>query len=86
MTTNRTTEDKVADWLTAYRAIQYELTPQGFRALTAMAAPVEGAAFDPALVHLGIDVSRIVFANDRTASITAAMLTQSGISRPIVET
>lgn len=76
----RTTVQKVADWFEVYQAIKAELTPQALRELTALAS-----ADSVASINVGLGASRITFANDRMAAQVAAMLTQSGVSRPISE-
>ena len=38
-----------------------------------------------ALVQSGMAVGRMVTANDRTAMIAAAMMMQSGVSRPVID-
>jgi uncharacterized glyoxalase superfamily metalloenzyme YdcJ len=81
MATSRTVEDKVSDWLTAYRGIQAELTPEPFRALTSLAAAErdEDGVFNMQTINVGMTAARVVFANDRAAATVAALLTQSGI-------
>jgi hypothetical protein len=39
----------------------------------------------PSEIQLGVQVSKIVAANDRAAAIAAAMLVQSGVSRPVID-
>lgn len=74
-----TVEEKVADWLKAFNAIRYELTSDATRAMMDLTAADSVTA-----INLGIQMARITYANDRAASITAAMLTQSGVSRPVI--
>lgn len=81
MATNRTVEEKVGDWLTAYRAVKAELTPEPFRLLTSLAKAEqdETGTFNVASINIGMTAARVVFANDRAAATVAALLTQTGI-------
>lgn len=84
----RTTEEKVGDWFTAFTAIRAELTPEplseALKQLTIAAATTPGEALTVLQQSLGI--ARVVCANDRAAAIVASMLTQSGVSRPTFNT
>ena len=84
----RTTTEKVADTVVAFTVLRDEVTPQPMRDLIngMTNIPMEGAdaAAYASLVQSSIHLARIVCANDRAAIIAAAMLTQSGVSRPII--
>lgn len=76
MPKDRTIEDRVADWLTAYRAIESELTPE---ALTAIAGLANSA--DVQSINVGFSAARIVYENRRTAAIVAESMTHYGLNR-----
>lgn len=91
MSRDRSVQDKVADWMTAFEAIKAELTPAPLRVMMRQlteAVPPEGTDdLDQVKayverVNVATALSRLIFTNDRAASVTAAMLTQSGVSRP----
>lgn len=98
MSTTRTVQEKTGDWYGAFVDIRAAITPDAFRGLIdflgsykvdengkdAEGKPVDVVAY-ASLVQASIHLARIVSANDRAAAIAAAMLTQSGISRPIIE-
>ena len=89
MTRERTVTQKVGDWNTAFEATREAITPAGLRNLIDRLAsfPVNDAtdaAAYASLVQSSMSVARIVAANDRAAAISAAMLTQSGVSRPVI--
>jgi hypothetical protein len=75
MSTSRSVEQKIGDWKRAYDAIREELTPEAFRALTSLA----GSNNDVQSINVGVQVARVVFANDRAAATVAALITQTGI-------
>jgi uncharacterized glyoxalase superfamily metalloenzyme YdcJ len=81
MSRGRTVEEKVGDWLTAYRAVQAELTPEAFRVLTSLAKDKqdEDETFNLTAINIGMTAARVVFANDRAAATVAALITQTGI-------
>jgi len=87
----RTIEQKVGDWLRAFNAISAELTPPGMREVLRTLKtrdPLEGESPEEYMKDqfaVAQSIGRIVSANDRTAAIAAAMLTQSGIGRPPVD-
>lgn len=91
MTANRTVVEKVGDWKQAYDAIREELTPPQMRLMLGhLTAPTPMDGDDVAavqayvqVVRASLDLSRVITANDRAAAVTAAMLTQAGVSRPI---
>lgn len=89
MAQTRTVEQKVGDALEVFNALRAELTPEPMRALvTKMTSIPMGENTDVAayasLVQASLHIARVVAANDRFAMIAAAMLTQSGVSRPII--
>ncbi len=81
MTTNRTVEERVGDWQRAFNAIREEVTPPVMRNLMANLQGVENTN------DLGtyVGLARLVMANDRMSALVAAMLTQAGVSRPVIE-
>lgn len=93
MSSGRTVQQKVGDWAGAYRDIRDAVTPEPLRQLitdmTSMKLgddpTIELVSAYSTLVQGSIHLVRIVAANDRAAAIAAAMLTQSGVSRPIIE-
>lgn len=88
MSRNRTVIEKVGDWHTAYQAISAEVTPPELRQMLAKFTEVMGAASTPQeaieLLQQSMALARLVSANDRAASITAAVLTSSGGARPVI--
>lgn len=81
----RTVEQKVADWYRAFDTIRRELTPEPFRAMIALTTPDGEAIADPAAIRLGIEMTKLVFANDRNAATVAAMLTTNAVKAPVTE-
>ena len=88
MARERTVIEKVGDWKAAYDMIRDEITPAGLRQMMAVVAtpPADGSDVQQyiGMVQASLSMARIVTANDRMAAVTAAMLTQSGVSRPII--
>lgn len=93
MSRDRTVTEKTEDAVTAFNILSSEITPPQFRdivnALQAIppATPEEGVeGFNRYVnaVNASLGIARVVMANDRAAMIAAAMLTQSGVSRPII--
>lgn len=82
MTAQRSVEDKVADWLVVYQAVQSEFDSKlpGLRELAALAAPGDAGS-----INVGLTASRIICANDRAAATVAALLTQSGIKPTAID-
>ncbi len=78
MTYIPTVEDKVAMWVAAYRAIRDELTMPELRAAQDALNRTEG------MLVTSLAVARLIYANDRTAAIAAAVITTYGGVRPIV--
>jgi hypothetical protein len=90
---DRTVPEKVGDWNVAFGAVADTLTiPQfneAIRILGTLPAPVaeDGiTGFNEYItaVNASLALARLVAANNRTAAIVAAMLTQSGVSRPVI--
>lgn len=85
----RTTGEKIADTVTAFNVLRDEVTPQPMRDLIngMTSIPTEGAdaAAYASLVQSSIHLARIVSANDRAAMMAAAIITQSGVSRPTLD-
>lgn len=77
----QTVIEKVGAWDTAFSAIRESLTPPITRQVL---AEMQGVT-DIGSLQAAERLARIVSANDRTAAIVAAMLTSSGIQRPVIE-
>lgn len=88
-TRDRTVSDKIGDWNTAYNAVRDEITLPQIRqvvtTLTQVPADIELGAYVQVL-NSAMALARMVAANDRAAGIIAAMLTQSGVTRPVITT
>ena len=78
MSIPRTTEQKVADWGTAYWAVSAELTPSAVREVL---RTMQGVT-DPGSLSAAERLARLISANDRTAALVAAMLTTYGGIKP----
>lgn len=90
MTQNRTVQQKAGDTLRAYELLRGELTPQSMRALVdkmTSQQPDEHTdiAAYASLVNAAMVLAREVGKNDRAAMLAAAMITQSGVARPIID-
>jgi len=94
MSTGRSLTDKIADTLRAYEVLREPLTNPDLTAiLQKMTGPdaqaAVAAAGDPnayvALVQASLSLVRTLAANDRTAMMAAAIITQSGVVRPVLE-
>jgi hypothetical protein len=89
MTQNRTVQQKVGDALFAYEHLRAELTPTEMRALIDKMTKMQPGEKDDiaayaSLVNASLQLARVVSANDRAAMLSAAMITQSGVSRPTI--
>lgn len=73
----RTVADKVSDWLQAYEAVSQEITPVAMREFVKL---IDAKTQSEILV--GVQMAKIVLANDRAAAYTAALLTANGV-KPI---
>ena len=89
MATGRTAGQKVADAKAAFEILREAVTDDSVRAMSdsvnkamADAAASGNAALYEEWVRAGITITRLVSANDRAALIAAALITQSGVSRP----
>ena len=71
----QTVTQKIGGWKTAYDIVREELTPTDARALQDVVKAKEG--LEAARIYVAL--SRIVMANDRTAAMVAALITQTGI-------
>ena len=91
-TAGRTPRQKAADTITVYEDFRDQLTVAQMRTVlenmtgaqmqaTASSGDVQAYA---ALVQASLSLQRVVCANDRAAMIAAAIVTQSGIVRPII--
>lgn len=94
MTTHRTPTQKALDWAEAFQIVANNLVvPEFQKVITDLKdipapKPEDGiAGFNEYVTALNasLAISRIVRADARTAAIVAAMLTQSGVSRPTIE-
>lgn len=95
MTATRTPQEKVGDWNAAFEPIRDSITTHEMRAMQSAMTEVQVpkttddiGAFQAwvALVQETVKLSRLIAANDRAAAIAAAMLVQSGVSRPVIST
>lgn len=73
-----TTEQRIAAWFQAFKAISAELTPEATRAVLATMETAKDAGSFQSVMSLAQSIMR----NDRTAALAAAMITSSGI-RPV---
>ena len=79
MSTQRTVEDKLKDWATAYVSIRDSLTPAEFRPMLALMQTPLTEDGGVQSINIGIGVARLVFANDRAAATVASLLTANGV-------
>jgi hypothetical protein len=70
-------EEKVGNWVNAYRAIRDELTMPELRAAQDLMNRTEG------MLVSSLAVARLIYANDRAAAMTAAIITTYGGVRPL---
>lgn len=86
MATHRTNEQKVADVAVVYNALREELTPNVLRLMMQAMTPQDVTDAQQNLVFLqgSFQLARLISANDRAAMLAAAMLTQSGVARPVI--
>lgn len=94
-TPQRSVSEKATDLLTAFNIIRDEITPPEFRAVIHNVTQVPPATEEEGVegfnryvnaLNASLGVSRVVMANDRAALLAAAMITQSGVSRPVIST
>lgn len=85
-------EEKVGMWARAYETIKSDLTPTLLRDLNSTlmeAVKATDSAEDPmtylSRVNAAVNISRVVFANDRAAATVAAMLVATGIKPVALE-
>jgi hypothetical protein len=90
----RTPQEKALDWAEAFAIIENALAvPEFEQVITALGTippPKEEdgiAGFNQYItaVNASLSIARIRRADARTAAIVAAMLTQSGVSRPTID-
>ena len=86
MSRERTVPEKVGDWKMAFDAIREQMTPPPIlemrdQLLKVPTDTLEVGAYAQ-LVSASLGIAKLVSANDRAAGVIAAMLTQSGVSRP----
>lgn len=85
MATGRTVEQKVGDWLLAYRAIAEEVSAPALREQlnavinTPLPQDPEGIGTYVARMNASMALARLVSANDRAAATVAALLVSQGI-------
>jgi len=83
--TGKTVEQKVSDWLVAYRAVSYEVTASKLREQlnsvinTPIPQDPEGIGTYVVRMNAAMALARLVSANDRAAATVAALLVSSGI-------
>lgn len=90
----RTATDKIADARQAFNVFRDELTTDQMRnvlgkmtdAQSQAAAQSGDASATAAIVMASIQLQRVIAANDRAALLAAVMATQSGVSRPQLDT
>lgn len=95
----RTIEQKTGDAVSVFNVLREEVTDPGLRRLSTQVIDIGAALLEKiktednpaqalreytALVNDSVLLSRVVAGNDRAAMIAAAMLTQSGVSRPTI--
>ena len=93
-TTARTPSQKAADTVTVYEEFRDQLTPANKRQVMAdMTGAMQQAAAEvgdvqayAALVQAAITLDRVISANDRAAMLAAAIVTQSGVVKPVINT
>lgn len=84
-------EDKVGNWLVAYRAIAEELSPQALRDRfnevinTPIPADPEGLMVFEARLSASMALARLLSANDRAAGTIAALITATGIKPAAID-
>lgn len=91
---NRSPGQKASDAREVFLLLRDEVTPPIMRELLdSMTNAQKQAAVNmgdaqayAALVQAALQLQRVIAANDRTVMVAAAMLTASGVSRPIIET
>lgn len=76
MPKERSIEERIADWLKAYQAIESELTPQALRELAGLAT-----AADVQSINVGFRAAGIIYDNARTAAVVAESMTHYGLTR-----
>ena len=87
----RTVEDKVADWLVAYRAIAAEISADKLREQlnavinTPLPQDPDGIATWYDRMNASMALARLVSANDRAAGTIAALITQTGIKPAAID-
>lgn len=77
-----TTEQRIAAWFQAFKAISAELTPEATRAVTRAVLATMETAKDAGSFQSVMSLAQSIMRNDRTAALAAAMITSSGI-RPV---
>ena len=94
MAANRTPDEKAADAKRVFDLLKDEVTPPIMREVMldmtnaerqAAAATIGDAQVYAALVQAALSLQRIVAGNDRMVMMAAAILTQSGTVRPVIE-
>jgi hypothetical protein len=87
----QTVEDKLGQWLQAYKAIAEEVTPpalrERFNDILSLPLPddPDNVITYTARMNTAMALARLVSANDRAAATVAALLTQSGIKPAAVD-
>jgi hypothetical protein len=88
MAQHRTNDQKVADVKYVFDLLRDEVTPPILRQMMAAMTPKDPTNFEQNLAFLqgSFQLARLISANDRAAMIAAAMLTQSGVVKPVFTT
>ena len=94
MARDRTVQEKTEDWGAAFSTVQNAIIPSQMLEVLSIVQQIpppteeEGiAGFDRYLnqVNASLGIARVVAAGTRAAAVVAAMLTQSGVSRPTMD-
>jgi hypothetical protein len=94
MSNVRTPQQKADDARAVFLLLRDEVTPPIMRELldsmtnaaSQSAAQVGDVQAYAALVQASLQLQRVIAANDRTVMVAAAVLTASGVSRPMLDT
>jgi hypothetical protein len=85
MTARRDSTAITSDWYDVFRAVAAELEDPELLKLASLKNETVNAADTPVYaINIGMQASRQIAATRRTAAVVAAMLTQGGVSRPII--
>jgi len=93
MANQRSAQEKAADAVAAFSLLRDEVTPPVMREVMAkmdqmqaeVAALPDGGQKYLDLVQTSLSLRRVIAANDRAVMLAAAILTSSGVSRPVID-